>query len=172
MWLPRVKASTFRPVFARKPAAAAGRAAGKRAKWWLAPLAAGVLLIVALAQTPPGHAVMRWTGLEARPAPYSELYFTDSKALPVQLPAGHFSLPVSFAVHNATPDALTYRWTVQRVTGTRAVRTSSGQFALGPGATAVTRRVVTGNCQPGALQVVVRLASPAESIDFRTVCRA
>lgn len=145
---------------------------GRLGNWRLAALAVGILTIVALAQTPLGRTAMNWTGVAKPPVAYSELYFTNSSTWPSQIPPGHFLLPVSFAVHNATQATKAYHWTIQTVTQTKVVRVVSGQFSLPAGARTVTQQLVTGTCVKSSLQVVVGLASPAESIVLRTACRA
>ncbi len=130
----------------------------------------GVAALVTVAQTPPGHSLLRLTGLVKSPATYSALYFTDPGGLPATLPSGHVALNVSFAVHNASASANSYRWTVQVVRGTKAHPAASGTTTIAAGGTKAETRAVTALCPSGVLEVVVRLAALAESIHFRAVC--
>jgi hypothetical protein len=135
----------------------------------LGPLV-GVAALVTVAQTSPGHSLLRLTGLVQSPAAYSALYFTDPGGLPARLPAGHVTLNLSFAVHNASASANSYRWTVQLVRGTKAHLAASGTTAIPADGTKAENPVVSTVCPSGVLEVVVRLAAPAESIHFRASC--
>jgi hypothetical protein len=130
----------------------------------------GLAALVTVAQTPPGHSLLHLTGLVQSPAAYSALYFTDPGGLPATLPSGHVALNVSFAVHNASASANSYRWTVQLVQGTKAHLAVSGTTAIPAGGTKAENRAVSTVCPSGVLEVVVRLAAPAESIHFRAAC--
>jgi hypothetical protein len=136
----------------------------------LLALLLGLAVLVTLAQTPAGHSVLRLTGLEQSPTTYSALYFTDPGGLPVTLPSGHAALNVSFAVHNASQHANSYRWTVQFVRGKKAKSAANGTLTVPAGGTQVENRPVTALCPSGVLEVVVRLAVPAESIHFTAAC--
>ena len=135
----------------------------------LGPLAA-VVALVTVAQTPPGHSLLRLAGLEKAPPAYSALYFTDPGGLPATLPSGHVALNVSFAVHNASQSANSYQWAVQVVQGKKIHPAARGTTTIPAGGTKAENRAVTALCPSGVLEVVVRLAAPAESIHFRAVC--
>jgi hypothetical protein len=135
----------------------------------LGPLV-GLAVLVMLAQTPPGHSLLRLTGLVQSPAAYSALYFTDPGGLPATLPSGHVALNVSFAVHNASQSANSYRWTVQVAHGKKTHPAAGGTVTIPAGGTKAENRPVIAFCPSGVLDVVVRLAAPAESIHFRAVC--
>jgi hypothetical protein len=130
----------------------------------------GLAVLVALAQTPPGHSVLRLAGLAKPSASYSALYFTDPAGLPATLPSGHVAMTVSFAVRNDSQSANSYRWTVQLVQGKKTRSAASGTAAIPAGGTMAENRPVTALCRSGVLEVVVRLAAPAESIHFRAAC--
>jgi hypothetical protein len=131
----------------------------------------GVLaLLVGLAQTPPGHSVLRDTGLVGSPSSYTSLYFSDPGGLPSTVPSGHVALPVSFSVHNASSSSSSYQWTIQVVHGGRLTRAATGTLTVPPGGTTPENSQVAAFCQSGELLVVVRLAAPAQSIDFRAAC--
>ena len=138
-------------------------------------LIAGVVVVAGLAQSPPGHSLMRLTGLTKAPVAYAALYFTDPGGLPSTVPSGHVQLSVSFAVHNAAQSAGSYKWTIQLVHGARTAATTSGTTSVAGGGTKAESRTMTTLCQSGTLEVIVRLAVPAESvpaesIHFRATC--
>jgi hypothetical protein len=131
----------------------------------------GVLaLLVGVAQTPPGHSVLRDTGLVGSPPVYTSLYFTDPGGLPSTVPSGHVALTVSFSVHNASSSPNSYQWTIQVVRGNQQTPAASGTLTVPPGGTRPENSDLAAFCPSGDLQVVVRLAAPAESIDFRAAC--
>lgn len=131
----------------------------------------GVLALLAgLAQTPPGYAVLRDTGLVGSPPSYTALSFTDPGALPSTVPSGHVALTVPFSVHNASSSSNSYQWTVQVVQGSQRAQAASGTLTVPPGGTRPQSPQIEALCPSGDLQVVVRLAAPAESIDFRAAC--
>jgi hypothetical protein len=130
----------------------------------------GLAVLVTLAQTPAGRSVLRLTGLEQPPTAYSALYFTDPSGLPTTLPSGHVALNVSFTVHNASQHANGYRWTVQLVQGKKTQSAASGTLTIPAGGTQAENRPVAALCPSGVLEVVVRLAAPAESIHFTAAC--
>ncbi|HLH59857.1 MAG TPA: hypothetical protein VKV33_11985, partial [Streptosporangiaceae bacterium] len=150
------------PLAARK-----GRRMGRAG---LLGLLTGVLALVTVAQTPPGHSFLRLTGLAQPPAAYSALYFTNPGGLTTSLPSGHVSLNVPFAVHNASQSATSYRWTVQVVQGKKTHSAVRGASTIAAGGTKAEDPMVTALCPSGVLEVVVHLAKPAESISFRAVC--
>lgn len=130
----------------------------------------GLAVLVTLAQTPAGHSVLRLTGLGQSPTAYSALYFTDPGGLPKTLPSGHVALNVSFTIHNAAQSANSYRWTVQLVRGKKTQPAASGTLTIPAGGTRAENRPVVTLCPSGVLEVVVRLAAPAESIHFTAAC--
>jgi hypothetical protein len=125
-----------------------------------------------LAQTGPGHVLMRTAGLIAAPAPYTALSFTDPQLLPGHLRHGSFDLPVSFRITNFSATAGTYHWSVLLVEGPRTRSVSSGRLTIAPGRTQSLNQRVTGSCRAGEVRTVVRLSAPPESIDFLASCGA
>lgn len=130
----------------------------------------GLVAAIALAQTPPGHSLLRLAGLVKPPASYSALYFTDPAGLPATLPSGHVAVNVSFAVRNAAQSANSYRWTVELMHGGKRLSTASGTMTVPAGGTEAEKKPMTTVCRSGVLDVIVRLAAPAESIHFKAVC--
>lgn len=131
----------------------------------------GVLALLAgLAQTPPGHSVLRDTGLVGSSSSYTSLYFSDPGGLPSTVPSGHVALPVSFSVHNASSSSSSYQWTIQVVHGGRQTQAATGTLTVPAGGTTPENSQVAAFCPSGELLVVVRIAAPAQSIDFRAAC--
>lgn len=132
-------------------------------------LIAGLVVLAGLAQTPPGHSLMRLTGLTKAPVAYAALYFTDPGGLPSSVPSGHVQLGVSFAVHNAAQTAGSYKWTIQLVHGSRTAAATSGTTNVAGGGTKAESRTMTTLCQSGTLEVIVRLTAPAQSVPAQSV---
>ena len=171
--VPQAKVVQALPPAPQLPAPQAGvKQAGARRLLRLLGLVAAVVVLVGLAQTPQGRSLLRLTGLARPPASYSTLSFTDPGNLPARVPAGMVVLDVSFGVHNATPSSSTYLWTVQVVHGKTARPAAEGTVTIPQGGTATESRQVSVLCRSGTLEVVVRLAAPAESIHFRAACGA
>jgi hypothetical protein len=135
-------------------------------------LLALVVLCVGLAQTSPGHAVLSDAGLFQRPASYTELTFTAPGDLPSSLPAAESAVNLSFDIHNVSGAARVYQWSVVLAgNGHSRVGASGTASAPAQGRVTVTRSVAAA-CSGTRLQVLVRLASPAESVDFWVTCAA
>jgi hypothetical protein len=134
-------------------------------------LLGSLVAILALAQTIPGRSLLRLSGLVPRPAAYSALYFTNPAALPTRV-SGHFDLTVSFAVHNASQAMNSYQWVIQLVQGKKTQRAANGQMMISANGTVAEKSSVRALCRSGKLDVVVRLAAPAESIHFWVTCSA
>jgi hypothetical protein len=135
-----------------------------------AALLAAVVAVAALAQTAAGQSLMRSAGLAHTPAASTALAFTDPGGLPTSLPAGHVGLTVSFTINNASESAASYRWTIELVYGKEHHRAASGQTDILANETKAETRQVSTFCPRGQLEIVVRLATPAESIHFRAAC--
>ena len=138
--------------------------------WPLLSVVAAVLACVGLAQTQPGHVLLRDTGLYETPAVYTELAFNDPGALPNALEKPNGTVKVSFGIHNVSYAARSYRWSIRLVQACKnRVEASGAAQTPAQGRAGVTRSVAAA-CVGGRLQVVVRLASPAESISFWVTC--
>jgi hypothetical protein len=138
----------------------------------LGMLLALVVLCVGLAQTSPGHVVLADAGLFQRPASYTELTFTAPGELPSSVPAAESAINLSFDIHNVSGAARVYQWSVVLAgNGHSRVGASGTASAPAQGRVTVTRSVAA-TCSGTRLQVLVRLASPAESVDFWVTCAA
>jgi hypothetical protein len=141
-----------------------------KGRWSLLSVFAAVLICVGLAQTQPGHALLRDTGLYETPAVYTELTFNEPGALPSALERPNGTVKVSFGIHNVSYAARSYQWSIHLVhAGKNRVVASGAAQTPAQGRTGVTRSVAAA-CVGGRFQVVVRLASPAESISFWVTC--
>lgn len=144
-------------------------------RWRKGPvvLVAVVLIAIALSQTPPGRGVLRLAGLAQGSPVFTALYFTNPDRLPTQLRTGHVQFPVSFTVQNSSQAAKTYRWRIDVQDGKNTAHVAAGQLSLPGGGTAAETKAVKTVCRSGGgLRIIVSLAAPADSIDFRVVCRA
>jgi hypothetical protein len=131
-----------------------------------------VLLCVGLAQTNQGHVLLSDVGLYEQPASYAELTFTAPGDLPSALPSSNSPIDVSFSIHNVSGAASAYQWSVILTkTGQSHVKASGTATAPAQGRVTVTKSVAMA-CVGGRLQVLVRLARPAESVDFWVTCPA
>lgn len=145
----------------------------RQQRWRNRPVAviAAVLIAIVFTQTPPGRGVLRLVGLQSPPA-YTALYFTNPDRLPAELHTGHVQFPVTFSVQNSSQSDKTYQWRIAVQDG-RTTTNVFGKLSLAGGATAVETKAVKAVCRSGgALQVIVSLATPADAINFRVVCRA
>jgi hypothetical protein len=132
-------------------------------------LVAVVLICVSLAQTQQGHVVLGDVGLY-KTVSYTELAFSDPGTLPGTLEKPHEDLDVSFGIHNVSTDARSYHWSIVLVHGTYGQVKASGNVLTAAQGRATVSKSVAASCTGGRLQVVVRLASPSESISFRMTC--
>lgn len=140
------------------------------ARWQLPLLAAVILVGVGLAQTRPGHTLLGDTGLYEQPATYTELAFTAPDALPQALKKSGASIPVSFSIHNVSGRPRTYQWTIEVVQDGNARVAASGAELTPASGREVISRSIAATCASSRLQVVVRLAAPAESISSWMTC--
>lgn len=148
-----------------------------RGRWSLLLLVALVVICAGLAQTSRGHALLGDAGLYKVPASYTELAFTDSGALPDTLTSAKGvegqakgQIPVSFSVHNVSGSSRAYQWSIT-VTGGKSQVKAAGTVGVPAQGKATVTKSVTVACGTGpSLRVAVRLASPAESIDFLVSC--
>ena len=143
-----------------------------RGRWSLLALVAVLMVCAAFAQTSQGHAMLRDAGLYKMPATYTELAFTNSGDLPVA-PTAKEKIPVSFSIHNVSGSSSAYRWSIAVTGNGKAQGKTAGTVGVPAQGKATVTKTVTAACgNAPRLDVVVRLASPAESIDFWVTCPA
>lgn len=143
------------------------------ARWWGSlVLMALVALCAGLAQSGTGHALLGDVGLYEVPPSYTELAFSSAGNLPSQLRSERAPIEVAFSIHNVSGASQAYNWSIALShSGQAHVKASGIVNVPAQGLAKVTKTVVMA-CVGGRLQVVVRLASPAESIDFWVTCPA
>jgi hypothetical protein len=135
-------------------------------------LVALVVLCVGLAQTSQGHVLLGDVGLYEQPASYTELTFTSPGDLPSALPSPNSPINVSFGIHNTSGAVRAYQWSIVLAKASQSnVKATGTVTAPAQGRVTVTKSVAMA-CVGGRLQVLVRLASPAESVDFWVTCPA
>jgi hypothetical protein len=138
--------------------------------WSSVALVGAVMVAAGLAQTRPGHAFLQRAGLFQVPSSYTELAFAHPQSLPQRLTSRQMSLNVSFVIHNVSPAQRGYRWTILLVRDGRAHPEAAGTVQIPAAGRADVTRTVTRTCVGGGVRLVVRLAVPAESIDFLATC--
>ena len=141
-----------------------------RNRWQLLLLVFGVLICVGAAQTQPGHAVLKAVGLYETPASYTELAFAQPGELPQTLTKANSNISVSFSIHNVSSAGRSYQWSIAlERAGKTQVKTTGTLESPAQGQTVITRSLDV-SCPSGRVQVVVKLASPAQSIGFWLTC--
>lgn len=129
-----------------------------------------VLLCVGVAQTSPGHSVLVGLGLTETPPSYTELSFTNPGSLQESDAAVQAPVTVSFGIHNVSGSARHYQWSIVALhNGTNEGSLSGGVTVAAQGRAALTENVQV-TCPSGREQMVLRLASPAESLNFWVTC--
>ena len=78
---------------------------------WISVLIVVLMVLgICLAQTRPGHAVLRDAGLFQVPSSYTELAFTAPASLPSKLKSKKARIKVSFGIHNVSGSSQMYHW--------------------------------------------------------------
>ena len=136
--------------------------------------AVGVLLLVCVgvAQTSPGHLLLSNVGLYEQPASYTELTFASPSELTTSLKTPKSPVDVSFIIHNVTGSARAYHWSVVLTKDGASRVSKAGTAPVRSGGRVTIRKSLVTSCSSGRIQVSVRLASPAESVDFWVTCPA
>ena len=131
-----------------------------------------VVLCAGLAQTSPGHSVLADMGLYETAPSYTELAFTDAGSLQNFVTAERASVSVSFGISNVSGATRAYRWSIVAVHEGTSKRAASGDVIVPAQGRAAVAESVRVTCPAGRDQMVVQLASPAESINFWVACPA
>jgi hypothetical protein len=143
-----------------------------RGRWSLLSLVALVVICAGLAQTGKGHTLLADAGIYKVPASYTELAFTNSDSLP-EAPTAKGQVPVSFSLHNVSGSTSAYQWSIAVTRAGKSQVKATGTVSVPSQGTATVSKTVTEACGTAPnLEVVVRLTSPAESIDFSVLCPA
>lgn len=127
-----------------------------------------------LTQTAVGRTVLRQAGLVTAAPSSTALSFAQPRALPDRLSASRTRLRVPFTIRNDSPGIRSYRWSLDATRvgkpGGLTARPVSRTISLAAGATVTLDPALPLTCRGGQIRVTVRLASPAESIDFLSRC--
>jgi hypothetical protein len=131
-----------------------------------------VLLCTGVAQTSPGHSVLVGLGLTETPPSYTELAFTNAGSLQAYVASLQAPVTVSFGIHNVSDSTRDYQWSIVAVNdGTNEGSLSGGVTVAAQGHASLTENVQV-TCPSGRDQMVLTLASPAESVNFWVACPA
>lgn len=143
----------------------------RKVRWrGTAILGAVITLVAGIGQTSLGHAVLGKVGLFQEPTSYTSLAFLNPQALREQLSSTHTTIGVSFVIHNTGGIPHDYQWSLLLVQGQRTRHVAAGSVHVASeGGEAITRSARI-SCTKGQVQIVVRLARPAEFIDAWMAC--
>jgi hypothetical protein len=134
-------------------------------------LVAAVVLAAGIAQTSFGRDGLRKTGLFEKPTSYTSLAFLDPRLNVIEnLSSREVPVPVSFEIRNATSVPHYYQWSVLLVQRGHTHRIATGGVHVASGRGAAISRSVNISCRQRRVRVIVKLASPAESIDAWMAC--
>ena len=133
-------------------------------------VAAVVLAGAAVAQTGPGHQVLRAAGLYEAPASFTSLSFANPARLPLQLTSTRTTIETSFVITNSSPLARKYQWRVLLVRGTTVAEAGSGTTVVRGRASVSVQQETSVNCAAGRVGLKVQLREPAESIEAWMAC--
>ena len=141
-----------------------------KGRLYLLSIVAALLVCVGLAQTQQGHTLLRNVGLYEPPAVYTELTFSNPGSLPSALSKPNENVKVSFSIHNISDVSRTYQWSIVFMHSGKSQPKASGAVVTpAQGRTGITKSLAAA-CTGGRLQVLVQLASPAESVGFWVTC--
>jgi len=129
-----------------------------------------VLLCAGAAQTSPGHSVLVGLGLTQTPPSYTELAFTNPGSMQESIASLQAPVTVSFGVHNVSVSSRAYQWSIVALHNGANVGSESGSLTVAAQGRASLIENVQVTCPSGRLQVVLKLASPAESLNFWVAC--
>jgi hypothetical protein len=133
-------------------------------------IVAVLALALSLAQTAAGRSVLQAAGLYRGPSAYTSLAFSNPQSLPASLPATGTERAVSFVISNVSTSPHRYQWSVFLNQRGHASRLAAGGTQVPADGHAAVSRRVTVSCSGGRARLVVKLADPAESVDFWTAC--
>ena len=130
-----------------------------------------MMAVAGLAQTPPGHRLLRDMGLSQAPAAYTQLYFASPRTLPATLTSPAATAAVPFEIRNTSSAPRNYQWSITLVRGGKTEQLASGSAQVLAGGAVSVARTVRFSCAPGRVRVETSLASPRESIGFWATCQ-
>lgn len=140
--------------------------------WPWITLVVAMLILAGIAQTGYGRTVLRTVGLSPPSGSYTALSFANPQELPTRLRSKVSQVQVSFAIRNASNSSASrvYNWVILLSHSGRSLTAAAGQVMVPFGAVRTVNKTVRTSCAKGQLQLTVRLANPAEHIDFWTAC--
>jgi hypothetical protein len=144
-------------------------AGGKRLIIWVSVMAA-IALTAGLMQTGTGHSLLQKLGLSGTAADYTALAFTNPKSLPAHLSPRPAKMKLSFDVTNSSAGPRSYNWSMALERGGRNTRLAAGEISVPAGSRLTVARTVKASCAKGRARLIVKIAAPAESIDFWMAC--
>lgn len=133
-------------------------------------IVAALALALSLAQTTAGRSVLQAAGLYRGPTAYTSLAFSNPQSLPASLSATGTELAVSFVISNVSTSPHHYQWSIFLSQRGHASRLAAGGTQIPADGRATVSRRVTVSCSSKRAHLVVKLANPAESVDFWAVC--
>jgi hypothetical protein len=129
-----------------------------------------VLLCAGVAQTSPGRSVLVGLGLTETTSGYTELSFANAGSLQESVASAQAPITVSFAIHNVSGSPHHYQWSVVADNKGTSEGSASGDVTVAAQGRAAFIENIQSTCPSGRDQVVVRLASPAESLNLWVTC--
>jgi hypothetical protein len=144
----------------------------RRLVGWRGYLAAAAVILAgaAVAQTGPGHQVLRAAGLYETPASFTSLSFAHPAQLPLQLTSTRMSIQASFVITNSGPQARKYQWRVLLIRGATVAQAGRGTTVVRGRASVSVQRLTPVSCAVGRVGLKVQLREPAESIEAWMAC--
>jgi hypothetical protein len=143
-----------------------------KGRWSLLMLAILALLCVGAAQTSPGHSVLVGLGLTETQPSYTELAFTNAGSLQNSVASLQAPVTVSFDIHNVSAWARSYQWSIVAEHGSTNEGSLSGNATVAAQGRQSFVENVQVTCPSGRVQMILKLASPAESLNFWVACPA
>jgi hypothetical protein len=144
-------------------------AGGKRLILWMS-IVAVVMLTAGIVQTGVGRSFLQKIGLYEAPASYTSLAFTNPQSLPTHLSSAHTRMKMSFDLANTSADSRSYHWSIILERAGRDHRLAAGEISVPAGDRVTVARAVKVSCVNGRASMMVKVAAPAESIDFWMAC--
>jgi hypothetical protein len=116
-----------------------------------------------------GQSILRDTGLSRTAEPFVELYFSNARALPSNVPTSDH-LNIGFAMGNVGPTAHRFAWRVSEETDKIAIGLASGHTVLPARQTALVSQRVRVYCLSRRVQLLVSVARSSARITLWLNC--
>jgi hypothetical protein len=149
-----------------------GRHAG-RSRRMIVLLLATLVALILVAQTKPGEAALRATGLAPNARSFSELYFLNSAALqPRIIVHASDALEVQFVVHRVGVTPASFHWQINQSIGRDASSLDTGKIVVPAGESVLVSTTVRLSCvRRRRVRLGVDLVGTSLHIDQWLVCR-